>query len=167
MMFLYMFITLNHLAHSIIMHLSLCPSITVTVKKFAQLSADNMIMQTGNDNIRVHFGIVILLFIQQVAIHWQLLVCGRKAKAGILFGKDVFSQLGCWQNYTNTIVYIKQVSIQLILQKRNNNTTKHDYTSNTTTPKKWKHNFKYILTPMARIWFLLILLMGTVLFTSL
>ena len=78
-----------------------------------KMPADNIIMHTGNGNIQVHFRIVIPLFIQQVAIQLQLLVCDTKATEDILFGKGAFHKLGCWQDYTNRIVYIKQLMIPL------------------------------------------------------
>ena len=46
-----------------------------------------MIIHIGNIDIKVHFWIVILLYIQHVAIQVQLLVHDTEAKAGILFGK--------------------------------------------------------------------------------
>ena len=33
------------------------------------------------------------------------------AKEELFLGKDAFNQLGCWQDYTNRIVYIKQLKI--------------------------------------------------------
>ena len=35
----------------------------------------------------------------------------------MLFGKDAFNQLGCLQDFTNRIVDIKQMAIQLALEK--------------------------------------------------
>ena len=51
------------------------------------------------------------------AIWLQLLVCDTKARTEILFGKYAFNQLGCWQDYTNRIVYIKQLRVPLALKK--------------------------------------------------
>ena len=74
-------------------------------------SLDYMVMHTGNRNIMVHCWIVVLLIIKQVAIQLPLLGCITKIRAGILLGKDAFDQLGCWQEYTNRIVYISGKSI--------------------------------------------------------
>ena len=72
-------------------------------------SPDYMVLHTGNGNIKTHFQIVIPLMMQQTAMQLQLLVYDIKARVGILFGKDTFDKLGCWQDYTNRIVYIKQL----------------------------------------------------------
>ena len=34
-----------------------------------------------------------------------------------MFRKDAFNQLGCWQDYTNRMVYVKQLTIPLVLEK--------------------------------------------------
>ena len=59
----------------------------------------------------------------KVAIQLQLLVCHTIAIAGIQFGKDTFNELGCWQNYTNRKVYIKQLPIQHVSAKSSSDTT--------------------------------------------
>ena len=67
--------------------------------------------------IQVHIWIVSPLYIQHVAIQLQSLMCDTKARWGILFWKDTYDQLGCWQDYTNMIVYGKQLTILLVLGK--------------------------------------------------
>ena len=79
------------------------------------MPVDNMVMHTGNGHIKVHFWTVIPIFVQWVAIQLQPLVCKTKARVGILFEKDTFDQLGCWQDDTNMIVNIKQLMIPLVL----------------------------------------------------
>ena len=64
-----------------------------------------MVMHVGNGVIKVYFFTVILLMMQKVAIQLLLLVCDTNARTGILIGKDVFEQVGCWQDFTNRIVY--------------------------------------------------------------
>ena len=71
-----------------------------------------MFMHTGNEKVRAHFGIVILLFIQQAGIQLQVLVC---RKAGILFGNYVFGQLGCELDCANRMVYVKQLAMPLLV----------------------------------------------------
>ena len=64
------------------------------------MSANNVVMLTGNGNTKIHFLIVILQFVQQISIQLQLLFYKTKARAGTLFEKDEFDQLGCWQDYS-------------------------------------------------------------------
>ena len=66
---------------------------------------DYTVMYTGNGDIKVHIWILISLMLQQFAVQLQFLVCDTKDRAEILFGKDAFVQVGCWQDYTNKIVY--------------------------------------------------------------
>ena len=63
------------------------------------------------------FWTVIPLYILQVAIWLQLLLCDMQAKVRILFGKDTFDQVSCWQNYPKRLEFVKQLTIQLALQK--------------------------------------------------
>ena len=53
-------------------------------------SSDHVVMHIDNGDIKVHFWIVILLYVQQDAIRFQTLVCNTNARAGTLFGKDAF-----------------------------------------------------------------------------
>ena len=76
-----------------------------------------MVMHVCNGDIKTHFWIVFQLMMQQFEMHIQLLVCDIKGRAGILFGKDAFGQLGNWQHYTNRIVYVKQLKIPLVVRK--------------------------------------------------
>ena len=46
----------------------------------------------------------------------QTLVCKAHATVRTLFGKDAFDQTGFWQYYPRTWVYIKQLSIPLLVQ---------------------------------------------------
>ena len=41
----------------------------------------------------------------------------KKARVGILFGKSALDQFGCWQDYTDRIVCIKQMTIPKVLEK--------------------------------------------------
>ena len=55
--------------------------------------------------------------IKQVAIQLQLLACNTQARAGILFGKDVFNQLVSYHDYIKRIEYKTQPMIPLVLEK--------------------------------------------------
>ena len=56
------------------------------------------LIYTCNGDITVLFWIIIPLMMQQVAIQLKLLVCNTKARAGLLYGRDAFDKLGCWQD---------------------------------------------------------------------
>ena len=45
-----------------------------------------------------------------------------KPKAGIVFRKDVFGEIDCWQNYRKRIVYVKQLMIRLVVEKSSSDT---------------------------------------------
>ena len=64
-----------------------------------KLLADNTIIHTRNGDVRVHFGFVSPLYIQQFAMQMQLLVCHIQARVGILSDKDAFDKISCWQDY--------------------------------------------------------------------
>ena len=51
-----------------------------------------MVMYAGKDSIKVHFWMVIPLYVQWVAIQLQLLVCDTKIRVEISFGKHAFNQ---------------------------------------------------------------------------
>ena len=89
---------------------------------------DNMLIHTGNCDIHIHFFIVIPICVQKVTIQLQLLICDTKARAGILFWKGASNQIGCWQDYTNRIMHVKQLTILLTLEKGVTILTIHDNT---------------------------------------
>ena len=85
--------------------------------KCLKISGFNLINHTGNGDIKVNFWIVICFCIQQMNIYLQLLNCKTQARVGTLFEKDTFDQLGCLQDYPRQIIFIKQLSIPVLLQK--------------------------------------------------
>ena len=75
-----------------------------------------MLINSKNGDARVYFRTVIPFHIQQVAIQLQMLLCETQARVGILFGKDTVYQLGCWQDYPERLLYVKQYIVLLVLQ---------------------------------------------------
>ena len=73
--------------------------------KCKNIAADNMVIQTGNRDTKVHFRMVNPLYIQKVAIQVQLLVCDTKAKQEFSLKRCI--HLNCWQDYTNGKAYVK------------------------------------------------------------
>ena len=67
--------------------------------------------------MKVHSWIVIPLYIQQATIQLQLVVYGTKQKWESCLEKKYLFKLGYWQDYTNTIVYVKELMIPLVLEK--------------------------------------------------
>ena len=51
-----------------------------TLHRCQKMSGDNMVMYTGNGDIKVHFWIVIPLHFHQVTIQLQLLACNTEAR---------------------------------------------------------------------------------------
>ena len=87
-------------------------------KKMPKIPADEMLIHTGNWDIRVYF--------LDSDSPLQLTVCHTitnvnlwyKSKARILCGKDAFAGLGCWQDYASRIVYVKQLMTSMVLEKK-------------------------------------------------
>ena len=70
-------------------------------------------IQTGNDPVKTHFWIDILLNVQGCMIQFKLLVCDTQAQTGILLSKMALEQLQTWQDYSNNTLYVKQTAIPL------------------------------------------------------
>ena len=61
---------------------------------------------------------------------------------GILFGKDAFDQLGCWLDYQNRMVNVKQLTTPLVLQKKKSEYYQPKYGSLCNNVDTHEHNFK-------------------------
>ena len=70
-------------------------------------------IQTGNGPVKTHFWIDILLNVQGCMIQFKLLVCYTQAQTGILLSKMALEQLQTWQDYSNNMLYVKQIAIPL------------------------------------------------------
>ena len=75
------------------------------------------------ENIMIYTGIDMLRSILDshptlhttLAVQMEMLVCETQTRVGICFRKDPLNQHGFWQDYTRRLLYIKQLSIQLVL----------------------------------------------------
>ena len=86
-----------------------------------------MVIYTGNGDIKNYYLVVILLYIQQVIIQLQLLVCNTQARVGTLFRNMLLTNsVLAW--FTKWIGFFEAIWGPTDSLKRNQNTTKHDIT---------------------------------------
>ena len=76
--------------------------------------AGDLTINTGNGSIKCHFWIEIPVKIQEVELQLRLLVCDTQATADILLGKNTLQELSAWQDYTNNVIYLAQISVPFI-----------------------------------------------------
>ena len=70
-------------------------------------------IHTGNEPVKTHFWIDILLNVQGCMIQFKLLVCDTQAQTGILLSKMALEHLQTWQDYSTNTLYVKQTAIPL------------------------------------------------------
>ena len=71
-------------------------------------------IHTGGGTIKSHFWIELPLKLDNQTIQIKVLVCDFECPHDILLGRTSLAHLSAWQDYTNSKLYIQQISIPII-----------------------------------------------------